>query len=121
MTSGNFIIGNGLSLKGFNKYIKPNLEKYKTKITDLMIFNGNYFDFKGKHLFLSLTGNNESLEEIVEKSLKEAYNSIEKDQRDKNYRNMLAWSHQLYESGQGLIFETLGLYNDDKTASKIYQ
>ncbi|MDP2673154.1 MAG: hypothetical protein Q8O84_05055 [Nanoarchaeota archaeon] len=119
MTSGNFIIGNDLSLKGFNFYVKPNLEKYKAQITDFMIFKGNEFGSENKHLLLSLTGNNNSLEEIVKKSMEEAYNSVEKD--EENRQDMLgAWPHQI-KSGQRILFETLGVYSDDKTASKVYQ
>lgn len=116
MTSGNFIIGDDLSLEGFNYYIKPNLEKYKVQITDFMVFNGRHFNCGNlnKHLLVSLMGDNGSLEEIIKKSMEEADNSIEKDQKG------VAWNHQISSFGK-VFFETLGLYNDDKTASKIYQ
>ena len=120
MTSGNFIIGDDLSLKGFNNYIKPNLEKYKVQITDFMSFEG-LNPGNNNHILLSLIGNNEPLEEIVKKSMEEAYNSVEKDAKEKNHRELVVWPYQLYKYDQGLIFETLGLYNDDKTASKVYQ
>ena len=121
MTSGNFIIGDDLSLKGFNFYVKPNLEKYKAQITDFMIFRGLNPARSNNHIFISLIGNNESLEEMVKKSMEEAYNSVAKEEKEKNYKELGVWSQQLYQYGRGLIFETLGLYSDDKTASKVYQ
>ena len=120
MTSGNFIIGEDLSLKGFNNCIKPNLEKYKVQITDFMSFKG-LNPRNNNRILLSLIGNNESLEEIVKKSMKEAYNSVVKEEKEKNYKELVVWPQQLYQYGRGLIFETLGLYIDDKTASKVYQ
>ncbi len=116
MTSGNFIIGDDLSLEGFNHYIKPNLEKYQAKVIDFMIFNGRLNSgSSNKHLLVSLIGKNESLDEVVKKSMKEAYPFIEKDQREIEFRNMTAQIYQIK------YFETLGLYQDDKTASKVYQ
>lgn len=111
MTSGNFIIGNDLSLDGFNYYLKPEFEKYQVQTTDIMPFNSSRIN---KSLLISLTGNNGSLEEIIKKSLEEAQNSIEKDQK------RFASNYQLRLSDNNL-FETLGIYQDDKTASKVYQ
>ncbi len=114
MTSGNFIIGHDLSLEGFNYYLKPNFEKYKVQITDFMIFNRSSIN---KSLLISLTGNNGSLEEMIKKSFEEACNSIEKDQKD---NKRIAYTYQIRLSDNS-FFETLGIYQDDKTASKVYQ
>ncbi len=115
MTSGNFIIGNDLSLDGFNHYLKPNFEKYKVQITDIMIFESSNIN---KSLLVSLNGNNGSLEEMIKKSFEEAHNSIEKDKKDN--QKMVAYTWQLHLSDNN-SFETLGIYQDDKTASKVYQ
>ena len=105
MTSGNFIIGENLSLKGFNNCIKPNLEKYEVQITDFMSFKG-LNPRNNNRILLSLIGNNESLEEIVKKSMKEAYNSVVKEEKNCGSR----FSVGNNEAGK-LIFPFLYLRN----------
>ncbi len=116
MVSGNFIIGDGLSLEGFNYYIKPNLEKDKIKITDFMVFKERLGSGSlNKHLLVSLIGKNGFLEEAVKKNMEEAYISIEKDQKEKDLREMVARGYQVK------YLEILGLYTNNKTALKVYQ
>jgi hypothetical protein len=98
MSSGNFILGNGLPLENFNLYVKPCLERYKAEITDCFSLEG---EGSGKRVLVSLIGdaNSDALEQTVKISLDEARK---------------IWSFMPY-------FETIGLYQDNNTASKVFQ
>ena len=122
MSSGNFIIGEGLSLEGFNIYIKPALEKYNSKVTDYLIFKNKD---KSK-LLISLSGGEGILERIVKISLDEAHKILEKEDKEKGAvrENKIAWPYQIknYKNGDlQEIYETIGVYSDDETASKVFQ
>lgn len=117
MSSGNFEIGEKLSMKGFNEYVKPNLEKYKIRLTDVM----QYKDRKGEKILASLIGdaNPSSLETAVKLSLNEAH-IILKEKEKSGEDKKSAWAHQV-KTYEGEILNTLGLYQDNETASKVFQ
>jgi hypothetical protein len=124
MSSGNFIIGKGLSLKGFNEYIKPNLERHKTEVTDFLSCGEN----GREKVLISLVGNDGILERIVKWSLEEAVSTmgknIKESKGDGNQSDPSAYAHQIrdyLDGGYSCIFKTIGVYNGDNTASKIFQ
>ena len=121
MVSGNFIIGKDLSLDGFNEYIKPHLEKREIKLTDFMIFNGNTFKYddlkSNKNLLISLISKL-NLEEKLKESFLEAKNIFNKT--DYDHKKDKTYSFQIFYGDKPYI-ETLGVYENDKTASKVYQ
>jgi hypothetical protein len=79
MSSGNFSIGNGLSLEGFNHYMKTELEKYKAKITDVHCYQRDLH----KKVLVSLIGDStpEALERVVKISMEEALPKVEEDHK----------------------------------------
>lgn len=119
MSSGNFIVGKDLSIQGFNHYVLPFLEKYKSEVTDIMSFKDRY----EKYLLISIIGdaNKDTLERTINNSIKEARPLAEEDfqekSRNKDNFSLIAWPHELsFEHTK-----TLGLYQDNETASKVYQ
>ena len=118
MGSGNFEIGKGLSMKGFNDYVKPFLLEYKAEVTDVM----QYTDRVRNGLIVSLrggVGNQFGLENTVKVSLNEAA-KILSEQEKVSSESKSAWAHEVKES-EGVIFNTLGLYKNNETASKVFQ
>ena len=124
MSSGNFVIGEDLSLQGFNQYIRPNLEKYKSEITDFLVYSEN----NRKRILVSLIGNADpiALEQTVKISLEESLPIIQKDFKEKNDIGNLppltSQAHQIKGFGKDdWLFNTIGLYQDNETASKVFQ
>jgi len=123
MSSGNFVIGEDLELKGFNHYIRPNIEKYKTEITDVL----SYEEDGKKRVLVSLVGDADinALEKTVKISIEEAFLEVEKDERKiKDDREKLVYRQHIktYKKGKYQpLLDTIGLYQDNKTASKIFQ
>ncbi len=116
MSSGNFEIGEGLSMEGFKEYIKPNLEKYKTQVTDMM----SYADRAGEKILVSLIGDAtpSALENTVKISLDEAHKILQDKERTNEDKS--AWTHQVKTYG-GEKFNTIGIYQNNETASKVFQ
>jgi|GEM_PF-3809132 len=118
MQSGNYILGNGLTIAGFNHYIKPLLEKQDVELTDYMEFIGNLFEINNEeHILISVKGTN--LTNIIKESINSARKTI--DDVTRQYpENQLVWGHQISSGGIPYIKE-LGVYSDEETASKVYQ
>jgi hypothetical protein len=117
MSSGNFEIGRDLSIKGFNEYVKPNLEKYKTEIKDIM----SYTDGNDKKILVSLVGDSapSSLETAVQISLREAHIILTEMERKGN-ENKSAWAYQVKDY-EGEKYNVVGLFQENETASKVFQ
>ena len=118
MGSGNFAIGEDLKLNGFQEYVQPILQKYKVEITNIMSYSEN----GRKKVLVSLTGgegNQFALENAVQISLDEAKPISQKNfdelNKSSHLEELTAWPHQLRE------FKTIGLYQDNETASKVFQ
>jgi hypothetical protein len=122
MGSGNFEIGRHLSMNGFNEYVKPSLNKYKAKITDIM----SYTDKNNKKILVSLKGgegNQFALENLVKISLSEAYYNLlcDEENNPQNRGNILPAMPYQVKDFEGEKFNTIGLYQDNETASKVFQ
>jgi hypothetical protein len=122
MSSGNFAIGKDLSLEGFNHYIKPILEKYKSEVTDVF----SYVEEYSERVLVSLIGDAkpEALERILRISIEEVLPKVKEDLNKYSSRNdfpkSAVWEHHINNT-DGAIFNTIGLYSDNKTASRIFQ
>ncbi len=118
MQSGNYILGNGLTIAGFNHYIKPLLEKQAVELTDYMEFTSNLFEANNaEHILVSVKGTN--LTNMVKESIHSARKIID-DVSRQFQENQLAWGHQISSRGNPYLKE-LGVYSDEETASKVYQ
>ncbi len=117
MASGNFLIGDNLSVEGFNKYIIPSLKMYDIKVSDVL-----YKKLASKGILISLVrdvGEKTSLlEEFVQKSMEEAYSEVNKD-FEKHPSKCLVYPHQICNGGNW-AWNIIGVYSDDKTASKLF-
>ena len=117
MSSGNFSVGEDLSLEGFREYVQPNLEKYKTQVTDVM----EYSKKGSKRVLVSLIGdaNPSALEQTLKISLDEAkpvsQKYFEECNKNQHLERLTAWPHHLGN------FKTIGIYQDNETASKVFQ
>lgn len=119
MTSGNFLIGSRLSWEGFDTYVKPALNANRITLNDLIMVNAIEMD---SSLLASL-----SSEGDVEKSLNKALidsitiiNVNEKNRRENGEKNQIAWEHQVKGNfGKGAYF-TIGVYQDNLTASRLF-
>ncbi len=120
MSSGNFEIGSGLSMRGFEKYVKPSLEKYHAEITDIL----SYSEVGKEKIFVSLIGDASSsaLENTVRISLNEAHSNLEEEEKNRGNvrKEIIAWAHQVKDY-EGEKFNVVGLYQDNETASKVFQ
>ena len=54
MGSGNFLVGKGLSLKGFSRYIEPLLKEKGCKVTDIL-YIGQRNIHKEEGVLISIT------------------------------------------------------------------
>jgi hypothetical protein len=102
--------------------MKTELEKYKAKITDVHCYQRDLH----KKVLVSLIGDStpEALERVVKISMEEALPKVEEDHKkylsERNLSASLVWPHQI-ENSDGVIFSKIGTYQDNKTASKVFQ
>ncbi|MFH1711053.1 MAG: hypothetical protein ABH840_01960 [Nanoarchaeota archaeon] len=115
MASGNFLVGEGLSLPGFNHYVLPLLESRKVSLIDIISF-GKY---SNENILVSLAG--VDLEKSIDESLVEAGKELERLMKEHpetyqphNNTKYRSYEHQLRE------YKVIGLYNDDKTAAMLF-
>ena len=132
MASGNFVIGESLSLEGFDKYVIPALKERDYFVQDkLVVFES---DFSGKAILVSIVGKGK-LEQVINDTLVETGKVIEKaeDERRKHgEKQPIAWQHEVSgfshneKQGEKTIpiyagrFQTIGLYKADDTASQLF-
>lgn len=102
MASGNFLVGElGLSLKGFNEYFLPRLGAKGYKVKDILELG----DPNGVLISLVGVGN---LEKEIEKTTKEVHDEI------LNSDIETLSTHNFHVN----FFKTLGIYENDETASQ---
>lgn len=117
MSSGNFEIGSRLSLEEFNQYVKPIFEKYKAQITDIMPYKE-----KEDGLLMSLIGDStpSALENTVKISLNEIHKKLYDEREDEEGNQKISVAFKVKDS-DGEKYKTLGLFQDNETASKVFQ
>jgi len=137
MVSGNFLIGKGLSLEGFNAFVQPVFEEKGYFVKDkLVIFPNTHY----KKLLVSIKGD-ENLENSINTILIESGIIIGKAQARAIELNSqtsggeycpLAYSHEVSKfdhwekNGEKNIcidkglYTTLGIYDSDDSASKLF-
>lgn len=131
MASGSFLVGENLSISGFNHYILPLLKKRKISLTDIISIKE-----QDDTLLVSLTGSD--IEKDLNESLIETGKELEKFAKDNpqfynshNRPEYLSYAHQVrghewqgkgedaksIEKGK---YKIIGTYQDDKTASLLF-
>lgn len=130
MGSGNFIVGDGLSLEAFRQYVEPILSKKGIAVADIS---------PGQEFLISLTGKS-NLEEALNQSLIEAASNAEAEYTAARKRGIRGdehkkvWEHQFmgrdrsYPNGPEKAsvittrgkFTVIGVYAQDKAASGIF-
>ncbi len=130
MASGNFLVGKGLSIQGFDTYIQPVLEEKGYSIPDKL---GNYSSIDQGGIFISMVGEGD-LETILDETLIQAGKNIEKVEKelrekrvtDKQiaYRFQVSTTEWVEKEEDRVfkgIFKVIGIYQDNSTASKLFQ
>jgi len=134
MTSGNFLIGNNLSLEAFDQYILPRLEEKGYGIDAKIFVSRPHSQTEG--ILVSFIGPG-NLETILSDTLVEVGEDFEKAQRDGavrtagpaqtclyrfNVSELSHWEREGEESHQVRkgVFETLGIYANTATASTLF-
>lgn len=134
MASGNFLIGNDLSIEGFNQYVQPLFEERGYSVQDkLAIPEENY----QKRILASVVGEGD-LEAEINDMLVESGKIIDKAEAERRQRiggipNPIALEHQVsvishWETREGEEdvrvdkgkYETIGIYHSDDTASQLF-
>jgi len=124
MSSGNFIVGYGLSLEGFNRYVKPNIEKQGLVLTDSSTFK--YGKNKIPRILVSVYSKDgmNSLEQRMKEGLDKAFADIGEDiKKINNLGDMLALGSQIKEictKENKYSLRTMGIYPDKEAASKLF-
>ena len=129
MASGNFLIGDDLSVEGFGKYVLPVFEGKGYSVQDKLAVQRS--DDNHKTVLVSVVGLGD-LEKAIDGMLVEAGKIIDEDQRARGYDKTLAWKHQVSsthwvpeESGRNVPvetgkYETIGAYQANGTASQLF-
>jgi len=121
MASGNFIIGESLSMQGFDKYIQPVFEEKGIIVPDkLSVSRGRNND----GILTSIVGEGD-LEKTLNDSLVEIGEELDKLQRDAHGSGLIAYKHQISAyTGEDNSYEgkykVKGKYSENETASKLF-
>lgn len=113
MASGNFVIGNDLSLEGFNTCVQPVLEEKGCAVSDKLVVNQRFHTA----ILTSISGG-ENLEDTVKSSLIDVKEKLEGEMREKGGREVSVYPHQVIGLGGGYFAE--GVYQSDSTASELF-
>lgn len=127
MTSGNFLIGEGLSFEGLQKYVTPIMEQKGYSIRDKMYLNADKHD---RSILVSIVGEGD-LEKGINDALAESTPIIDKVQSEKREsgKNAIAYTFQVSEfshrdeNNKEVYlgkFKMIGVYSDDNTASQLF-
>jgi hypothetical protein len=134
MASGNFLIGNDLSLRGFNQYVQSFLEKKGYSVEDKLSVP---YQTNRKSILISVVGKKD-LETELDKMLVEIGKIIDKTEisskkpkkLEDHYpvarKHQVSFSHLEKKEGQEDIsvekglYETIGIYQDNNTASQLF-
>ena len=136
MASGNFLIGEGLTLEGFKQFVQPIFLKEKYLVKDVLAPYRSH----NSQILVSIVGEG-FLERVVNDVLVESGADIEKSQLEARNLNQssgqdytpTAYSHQIstfshWQKKEGEkdvrinkgLYKIIGLYDADDTASKLF-
>lgn len=124
MASGNFLIGDDLSLEGFETYVHPILKEKGYLVTDKLDIS---IENLRESILTSISGEGD-LEKMVNEVLLEAKIHIKKaeeERRKKGNEERIASENQVcgYAHEIGVPkgeYTMIGVYQDDTTASKLF-
>jgi len=131
MVSGNFLIGDGLSLEGFKLYVQPLFEGRGYSIQDRLSVSVREGVSNNKKILTSVVGEGD-LEKGINDCLVEAGNAVEAETKKKGFEGMSAYNHQIssfsHHEGEGENrkrvnvgrYQTVGSYQADDTASQLF-
>lgn len=129
MGSGNFLIGEGLSLQGFEQYVQPLLEKKGCYVKDKLAINQD--NLSTKKILVSISGKGD-LDKTIDYLLVKTGKILEKELDKKGVAGRTAYSHQIsqytypekMQGKKGHVckgkYKVLGVYQDEGTASKLF-
>jgi len=125
MGSGNFLVGEGLTIKGFTHYVQPALQEIGLSVPDKLVVD---HDDETK-ILTSIVGPG-NLEEQLSKVLVEAGRKIEEVERGKSHEDSIVWKHHVSRTShyEGEApnkipvdegnFEMIGVYQEDQVATQ---
>ncbi|MBT4651654.1 hypothetical protein HOC13_03985 [Candidatus Woesearchaeota archaeon] len=138
MASGNFLIGQDLTLEGFDQYVQPLFEEHRYSVQDKIVVP---YETHGKSILVSVVGEGD-LEQAVSNALVESVGVINRTEEENAKQaaskgqngERIAWEHQVstishYERDEegGIVgrvemgvYELIGVYNGDNTASELF-
>ncbi|MBU1199697.1 MAG: hypothetical protein KKF46_03190 [Nanoarchaeota archaeon] len=134
MASGNFLIGERLSLEGFKEYVQPILKERGYSVKDRLATP--YVIHEGC-ILASIVGEGD-LEKGINDVLVESTKVIDKKESERRKQSMsmihpIAWSYQVStfshsegKEGEERVniykgqFQTIGIYQADETASQLF-
>jgi len=137
MSSGNYLVGKGLSFSGFDEYIKPYLDSKNVIVNDRIQVIDDEGGSSDKRLLMSLVGEG-ILENILNDAMGSCYDKVESDVRnnpksftfDGNkpsaYSFQISTKEWVVDNNHNKIltdvgiFTVLGTYKDNDTASKLF-
>ena len=122
-TSGNFIIGENLSIEGFDRFVKPRLETLGYSTPDKIEL---YICKQPEDniLLVSISGMGD-LEVNLHRALVQAGEDFEKEKPRDTQRTKISYLHEEEIDGKKVdihkgIFHVLGMYQDISTASQLF-
>lgn len=127
MASGNFLIGKDLSLRGFDKYVEPLFKKKGYSVNDRLDVP---YD-QARAIIVSVSGEGD-LEKGINDSLVKSGEVLDAEMKKFGFKDRIAYNHQVSQfshwegkvgTGKKIelgIYKTLGLYQEEGTASKLF-
>jgi hypothetical protein len=121
MASGNFLIGEGISSEGFNKYVKPYFSIRDISIPDMIFIREGYIEGLRDPVLISIVGKEDLEEQIANMSIelrliveKTEGKDAEEQKKQGAHYNPVAWPHQFYS------YKKVGFYSNNDTASNLF-
>lgn len=111
MTSGNFLIGEGLSMEGFEEYAQPAFEEKGYSVADKLFVP---FGVSQKAVLVSVSGEGD-LEMGINEALSGVADSLREIERKDGFGGNRSTASLYVEK-----FKTLGTYQADDTASSLF-
>ncbi|MBW2969237.1 hypothetical protein KY314_03915 [Candidatus Woesearchaeota archaeon] len=131
MASGNFLIGDNISIEQFNNDIIPLLEEKGYSVNDKIKTNYDDRQLVKNPTLISIKGQGD-LEKGINSTLIEFGEKRSKEERERGLKNNEIHSYQVYtfshHEGTGKKqksihignFKTIGVYSKDETASELF-
>lgn len=116
MVSGNFLIGDGLSIKGFKKYVQPLLKDKGYSVQDILIIDND----SQSNILVSIIGKGD-LEKEINDVLVKSGEIMEKDLVQR--QPLVAYQHQVSGFDESIAkgrYETIGIYAINDGASQLF-